>query len=80
MDFNKRTEELKKRLEELEMEKQYIASEAQLREKEKELKELTKEIHPSKLREFVMSIKSMMNELHEYAENRRKEQELAKVT
>lgn len=80
MDFKKRTEELKKKIQEIELEKQYVASESQLREKEIELKQLTKEIHPSKLKEFITSIKSMMNELHGFAEQRRKEEELKRVT
>jgi len=71
-DFGKRTEQLKKRLEELELEKKYIASEAQLREKEAELKQLVKEIQPNKLREFVTSLKSMLEEIHKFAEERRR--------
>jgi len=79
-DFKRRTEQLQQRLKDVELEKEFIAKEAQLREKQRELKQITKEVHPSKLKEFITSIKSMMNELHEFAEEHRKQKELEKVT
>lgn len=81
IDWDKRKKEAEKRLQSLEQEKQFLALEGELQQKEAELKDMVEKAHPSKIREFIQSIKSMTSALHEFAEKRKseKEKELQKV-